>query len=601
MLARMQAAPLSNIAEFTVSELSSAIKRTVEDSFGLVRLRGEISGYRGPHSSGHVYLSLKDDRARIDAVIWRGTFSGLQFKPEEGLEVIVTGRVTTFPGKSSYQIVIEQLEPAGAGALMALLEERKKRLAAEGLFDEARKRPLPFWPQAVGIITSPTGAVIRDMLHGFTERCPTHALVWPVRVQGESCGAEVASAIRGFNALDGSGPVPRPELIIVARGGGSLEDLWGFNDEAVVRAAAESTIPLISAVGHETDWTLIDLVADARAPTPTKAAEWAVPKHSDLVMRLAECTGRARHCVRRHLEGLRGGFRAAERGLPRPQTLLAIPRQRIDTAGGRLGQSLRHFSERLRGRFERSAVRLTMRLVSGPLERSGERLERALDRMSRAFVQGTAENRGRLEAAGMRFGQSIDVFNERTRNSFERCAIRLTPRLISGPAERSNERLARAGENMMRAFQQNAASKRERFAGRAGRLNPGLLSGPALRQRERLQSLWGRAEQGVRGQRWAQAQEAGSFAQILRTLSHKSVLDRGFALVRSEDGHVIRRAAEAKSAVRLDIEFADGHVPAQYSGGTAGGAARAFERKSLPAPRKNAPSNKDDGSQGSLL
>ncbi len=202
MLTRMQQGTLSNIAEYTVSELSSAIKRTVEDAYGFVRLRGEISGYRGPHSSGHAYLSLKDERARIDAVIWKGVFAGLKFKPEEGLEVIVTGRVTTFPGKSGYQIIIESLEPAGAGALMALLEERKKKLAAEGLFDPSRKRPLPFWPQTVGIVTSPTGAVIRDMLHGFEERCPTHVIVWPVRVQGETCAAEVARAIRGFNALD---------------------------------------------------------------------------------------------------------------------------------------------------------------------------------------------------------------------------------------------------------------------------------------------------------------------------------------------------------------------------------------------------------------
>ena len=229
----MQAAPLSNIAEFTVSELSSAIKRTVEDAFGLVRLRGEVSGYRGPHGSGHAYFSLKDDSARIDAVIWRTAFAKLKFKPEEGLEVIVTGRVTTFPGKSNYQIVIEQLEPAGAGALMALLEERKKKFAAEGLFDQERKRALPFWPQVVGIITSPTGAVIRDMLHGFTERCPTCVLLWPVRVQGETCGAEVAAAIRGFNALPVEGWLPRPDLLIVARGGGSLEDLWGFDEEAV--------------------------------------------------------------------------------------------------------------------------------------------------------------------------------------------------------------------------------------------------------------------------------------------------------------------------------------------------------------------------------
>ncbi len=422
--------PLTNIAEFSVSELSTAIKRTMEDSFGLVRLRGEISGYRGPHSSGHAYLSLKDDKARIDAVIWRGVFSHLKFKPEEGLEVIVTGRITTFPGKSSYQIVIEQLEPAGAGALMALLEERKKKFAAEGLFDEARKKPLPFWPQVVGIVTSPTGAVIRDMLHGFTERCPTHVIVWPVRVQGETCAAEVSHAIRGFNALDAFSPLPRPDLLIVARGGGSLEDLWGFNEEIVVRAAAESTIPLISAVGHETDWTLIDLVADARAPTPTKAAEWAVPKHSDLVLRLAEFIDRARHSIRRQLDTRRAEFRGAERGLPRPQNLLAIPRQRLDTVGARLGQSLRHFSDRSRGKYERCAVRLTLRLITAPLERSAERL-------------------------------------------------------------------ARAGDGTARAFRLTVAKKRDRLDDRSQRLQPALLAVPAARQRERLQSLTGRAEQGL--------------------------------------------------------------------------------------------------------
>jgi exodeoxyribonuclease VII large subunit len=529
----MQAAPLSNVAEFTVSELSFAIKRTVEDAFGLVRLRGEISGYRGPHSSGHVYLTLKDDKARIDGVIWRGVFSGLKFKPEEGLEVVVTGRVTTFPGKSSYQIVIETLDPAGAGALMALLEERKKRFAAEGLFDEARKRPLPFWPQTVGIVTSPTGAVIRDMLHGFTERCPTHAIVWPVRVQGETCAAEVAAAIRGFNALGGSGPVPRPDLLIVARGGGSLEDLWGFNEEVVVRAAAESAIPLISAVGHETDWTLIDLVADARAPTPTKAAEWAVPKHSDLVLRLAECAGRARHCIRRNLEKLRAEFRGAERGLPRPQTLLAIPRQRTDNAAARLGQALRHFSERSRGKFERCAVRLGLRLITAPLERSAERL-------------------------------------------------------------------ARAGAGADRAFRLSSTKKRDRLLDRAARLNPGLLAAPARRQRERLQSAWARTQQGIGTMLKRKAFEAASVAQLLKTLSHKSVLERGFALVRGEDGHVVRRASVLKGAARLDIEFADGHVAALYPGGKAGEDVRPA-RKGAAAPRRGPAVAKDDGSQGSLL
>ncbi len=535
MLAAMQAATLSNIAEFTVSELSSAIKRTVEDAFGLVRLRGEISGYRGPHSSGHAYLSLKDDRARIDAVIWRGTFSNLKFKPEEGLEVVVTGRITTFPGKSSYQIVIEQLEPAGIGALMALLEERKKKFAAEGLFAQERKRPLPFWPQVVGIVTSPTGAVIRDMLHGFTERCPTRVLLWPVRVQGETCGAEVACAIRGFNALSEQGPLPRPDLLIVARGGGSLEDLWGFNEEAVVRAAAESAIPLISAVGHETDWTLIDLVADARAPTPTKAAEWAVPKHSDLVLRLSECTDRARRCVRRHLEKLRAEFRSAERGLPRPHALLAVPRQRVDAAGSRLGQSLRLFSERSRARLEYYSVRLNVRLIRGPLERAADRLKRA------------------NEAA-------------------ERC------------------------------FRDSVAKKRDRLADRGARLNPRLLAGPTARQRERLDVLAARATQGIRAALQRKAFEMTSLSQLLRSLSHKSILDRGFAIVRGATNEVIRRAAALKTAAALDIEFADGHVSAHTYGPEAEAGEPASRRRSgSQPPRRAVPASKDDGSQGTLL
>ena len=468
MLARMQPAPLSNIAEFTVSELSAAIKRTVEDAYGLVRLRGEISSYRGPHSSGHAYLSLKDDRARIDAVIWRGVFSNLKFKPEEGLEVIVTGRITTFPGKSSYQIVIEQLEPAGAGALMALLEERKKRFAAEGLFAPERKRPLPFWPQVVGIVTSPTGAVIRDMLHGFTERCPTHVIVWPVRVQGETCAAEVAAAIRGFNAIDASGPFPKPDLLIVARGGGSLEDLWGFNEEAVVRAAAESAIPLISAVGHETDWTLIDLVADARAPTPTKAAEWAVPKHSDLVLRLSECIGRARHGIRRQLEGLRAEFRGAERGLPRPQNLLAIPRQRLDTAGVRLGQSLRHFSDRSRGRFERCAVRLTPRLISAPLELLTGRLARAGEGAGRAFRLTVAKKRDRLDdRRALQPGLLAGPPRERGRGSGRAC-LPADRRQEARPSRRPGRASAAGPAGGARRPPARAASVAHR-AGRAGR------------------------------------------------------------------------------------------------------------------------------------
>ncbi|MGY6567383.1 MAG: exodeoxyribonuclease VII large subunit, partial [Salinarimonas sp.] len=258
--------PVSNVSELTVSELSGALKRTIEDAFGHVRLRGEISGFRGPHSSGHCYFSLKDENARIDAVIWRGVYSRLRTRPQEGLEVIATGRITTFAGKSSYQIIIDAIEPAGVGALMALLEERKRKLEAEGLFAPERKRSLPYLPRVIGVITSPTGSVIRDILHRLEDRFPRHVLIWPVRVQGETCGEEVAAGLRGFNALEAGGVIARPDVIIVARGGGSIEDLWGFNDEVVVRAVAESRIPVISAVGHETDWTLIDLVADRRAP-----------------------------------------------------------------------------------------------------------------------------------------------------------------------------------------------------------------------------------------------------------------------------------------------------------------------------------------------
>ena len=261
----------TNLVEYSVSELAFALKRTVEEAYGLVRLRGEISGFRGQHASGHCYFVLKDEKAAIEAVIWKSTFQRLKFKPEQGLEVVVKGRVTTYPDKSKYQIVIDDLEPAGIGALMALLEQRKRALAAEGLFDAHRKLPLPYLPRIVGVVTSPTGAVIRDILHRLADRFPCHVLVWPVRVQGETCAIEVAAAIHGFNGLIVGASVPRPDLIIVARGGGSLEDLWGFNEEIVARAVAASTIPLISAVGHETDWTIIDLVADLPRADPDRS------------------------------------------------------------------------------------------------------------------------------------------------------------------------------------------------------------------------------------------------------------------------------------------------------------------------------------------
>lgn len=383
-----------------MSELSGAIKRALEDGFGYVRLKGEISGYRGPHSSGHCYFALKDDKAKIEAVIWKGVFGRLRFRPEEGMEVVAQGKITTFPGSSKYQIVIEALEPAGAGALMALLEERKRKFAAEGLFDDARKKPRPFLPKVVGIVTSPTGAVIRDMLHGFNERFPAHVVVWPVRVQGEGSAAEVAAAIRGFNALEPGGRVARPDVLIVARGGGSLEDLWGFNEEIVVRAAAESRIPLISAVGHETDWTLIDLVADARAPTPTKAAEWAVPMYSDLVEELEGLGTRQRGSVRRFLAETRTHLKAASRGLPKLENIIAFPRQRFDEADKRLGRALLANTRAHGMRLARIGSRLTPGTLMQRLGRAGERLAAAEARALQAFSNRLAVRRHGLEGTG---------------------------------------------------------------------------------------------------------------------------------------------------------------------------------------------------------
>ncbi len=410
-----------NAPEFSVSELSGAIKRALEDGFGYVRLKGEISGYRGPHSSGHCYFALKDDKSKIEAVIWKGVFGRLRFKPEEGMEVIAQGKITTFPGSSKYQIMIEALEPAGAGALMALLEERKRKFAAEGLFEEARKKPRPFLPKVVGIVTSPTGAVIRDMLHGFNERFPAHVIVWPVRVQGEGSAAEVAAAIRGFNALEAGGPIPRPDVLIVARGGGSLEDLWGFNEEIVVRAAAESRIPLISAVGHETDWTLIDLVADARAPTPTKAAEWAVPMYSDLIEQLDTLGSRQRSSVRRYLTETRTHLKAAARGLPTLQDLVALPRQRFDGAAGRLTQSVRGYLQRHTTRYVQVSGRLHPRALAFQIGVARRRLEQAERGNRDSLVRVTSLARNRLERTGGRLQpgsvlRRLDVLSDSVAN-----------------------------------------------------------------------------------------------------------------------------------------------------------------------------------------
>ena len=328
-----------NAKPYTVSELAFALKRTLEDSYGFVRLRGELSKVTR-HSSGHCYLSLKDDKACIDGVVWKGQVRGLQVQPEQGLEVIVTGRITTYPSSSKYQIVIETMEVAGVGALLAQLERLKAKLEAEGLFDPARKRPLPTMPAAIGVITSPTGAVIRDILHRIRDRWPCRVVVWPVVVQGEQASAQVITAIRGFNAMGEGGPVGRPDILIVARGGGSVEDLWPFNDEALARAVFEGTIPLISAVGHETDTTLIDFVSDRRAPTPTAAAEMATPVLGELKAAVVDYERRLLRCTSRALEERRSLLTAAARGLPRPTDLLAFASQRFDNVSGRLGAAL---------------------------------------------------------------------------------------------------------------------------------------------------------------------------------------------------------------------------------------------------------------------
>ncbi len=426
----------NNVAEFTVSELSNAVKRALEDGFGHVRLRGEVSGYRGPHASGHCYFSLKDDKAKIDAVVWRGNWNRLKIKPEEGMEVIATGKISSFPGSSKYQIVIEALEPAGLGALMAQLEERKRRFAAEGLFADERKRPLPYLPKVVGIVTSPTGAVIRDMLHGFQERFPTRVIVWPVRVQGEGSAAEVANAVRGFNAIQPGGPIPRPDVLIVARGGGSLEDLWGFNDEMVVRAVAASTIPVISAVGHETDWTLIDLVADARAPTPTKAAEWAVPKHSDLLSETGKLGLRLTVAIRRLLEALRRDLKSAERGLPRVEDLVAGPRQRLDHVAHRLDGALRTRVQRSHTRFLQVAGRMPS---------------------PRSLV---AHHRQRIDATGNRLGRALFANTQAHHTRHARVSARLRPAPISLRIERCGERLDTLTRRIERALAATLAQRR---------------------------------------------------------------------------------------------------------------------------------------------
>ena len=398
-----------NAPELSVSEIAGAVRRVIEGEFGRVRVRGEVGRVSRP-ASGHVYFDLKDDHACLGAIVWRSGVRGLAVPPQEGMEVVATGRLTTHAGASKYQMIVETLAPAGVGALMAMLEARKRALEAEGLFAAERKRAVPYLPEVVGVVTSPSGAVIRDILHRLRERFPRPVLLWPVTVQGPNCAAEVAAAIRGFNAIAPGGPVPRPDVIIVARGGGSIEDLWGFNEEIVVRAAAASRIPLISAVGHETDTTLIDFAADRRAPTPTAAAEMAVPVRLDLVAAVAGLEFRRRTALARGLAQRGQRLRDLSRGLPRPEAMLAERAQRLDGLGVRLPLALIGFTRHLHLALNRGAPgRFGAHLLEAGLERRRQRLLRAgLGLRPETVARAIAQRRERLETREARLARTGD-------------------------------------------------------------------------------------------------------------------------------------------------------------------------------------------------
>jgi exodeoxyribonuclease VII large subunit len=407
--------PADNTPEFSVSELSGAVKKAIEGGFSHVRVRGEVGRVSRP-GSGHIYLDLKDDRAVIAAVVWKGRATGLAHQPEEGMEVVATGKLTTFPGQSKYQMIIEDIAPAGAGALMAMLEKRKAALAAEGLFAPERKQPLPYLPLIVGVITSPSGAVIRDILHRLRDRFPRKVLVWPVAVQGQRCAPDVAAAIAGFNQFTPGGALPRPDLLIVARGGGSLEDLWGFNEEAVARAAAASDIPLISAVGHETDTTLIDFVSDMRAPTPTAAAELAVPVRMELLAWADQQAARLNRALTTGVQQRQQRVRDLGRALPSKDSLLNVPTQRLDHLGERLPAALKSAAAKKRLQLSEAALRPAI--------------------LSRRI----AEDRRRLNALSDRLAPTL--LNARINRQSERLVTVLT-RLSDRASRLQSERVAR--------------------------------------------------------------------------------------------------------------------------------------------------------------
>ena len=473
--------PGQNAPEFSVSEISGLIKRMIEGEFSHVRIRAEVGRVSRPRS-GHVYLDLKDDRAVMAGVMWKGVAAKQVTQPEEGMEVVAVGRLTTFPGQSKYQMVIEEIRPAGMGALMAMLEKRKAQLAAEGLFATERKKPLPYLPEIIGVVTSPSGAVIRDILHRLRDRFPRKVLIWPVAVQGEKCAPEVARAIEGFNALTPGGALPRPDLLIVARGGGSVEDLWGFNEEVVVRAAAASDIPLISAVGHETDTTLIDYVADQRAPTPTAAAELAVPVRMELLAWAENQGARLSRGITSGIGQRRQRLTDLGRALPKPGNLLDAARQRLDVA-----------SDRLPAALDRGVQRRKLRLT----ELSGSLRPRVLASQVRDRKDAVAKLTARLAPA---LARSVT----QRRQAFEQRARLLQPQRLSADFSQKNlalgqleRRLSQAGQSQIARWQAQVEA--------AGRLHETLSYKATL---ERGYAVI--RSEGEVLTRKAQAQKAGS-------------------------------------------------------------------------------------------
>ncbi|PRY94479.1 exodeoxyribonuclease VII large subunit [Hasllibacter halocynthiae] len=501
-----------NAHAFSVSELSGAVKRALEDGFGRVRVRGEV-GRVFAARSGHLYFDLKDDRAVVAAVAWKGQAARLAHRPEEGMEVVVTGRMTTFGSQSKYQIVVDDVRPAGAGALMAQLEARRRKLAADGLFDPARKRAVPFLPRTIGVVTSPGGAVIRDILHRVADRFPRRVLVWPVAVQGRGSAEEVAAAIGGFDAMTGPS---RPDVLIVARGGGSIEDLWGFNEEVVVRAAAACNIPLISAVGHETDTTLIDHAADLRAPTPTAAAEAAVPVRAELLAGVRQLDARLIRAGAEAVRGRRQRVRDLARALPRPETLTEGPRQRLDLAAERLPGALRGGTARRRLALERLAGALRPRLLSAGIAAQRTRLGEAGRRLEEGARRAADARRERTKAQGDRAAAALGRAARAARRGFEERAGRLRADALLRGARDARGRLGTA----------QAA-----FAAAAGRDHD--------RRRRAVDRL----------------------RALNEALGYRNTLRRGYAVVRGPGG-VLTHAGPARAAARLQIEFQDGEMAA---------------------------------------